>query len=103
MMLQSVAALAVVLALFAGLVWGLRRLQFRHLPQGESAMRIVQRLAIDTRHSVVEIEHHGRRYLLGVSPNGMSSLSSHGESTDLINRAADSHHPDEEGAHAEGR
>ena len=75
LMLQSLAALALVLALFAAMVWGMRRLQFRHLPQGEKAMRVVQRLAIDTRHSVVEVEHDGRRYLLGVSPSGISSIS----------------------------
>ena len=76
LMLQSVAALALVLAIFAGMVWGLRRLQFRQLPKGEAAMRVVQRLAIDTRHSVVEVDHHGRRYLLGVSPSGLTTISS---------------------------
>ena len=74
-MLQSVAALALVLALFAALVWGLRKLQFRQLPQGEAAMRVVQRLSIDSRHSLVEVEHHGRRYLLGLSPTGVSEIS----------------------------
>lgn len=76
LMLQSVAALALVLAIFAGMVWGLRKLQFRQLPKGEAAMRVVQRLAIDTRHSVVEVDHHGRRYLLGISPSGISTISS---------------------------
>ncbi len=75
LMLQSVAALALVLALFAVLVWGFRKLQFRQLPQGEVAMRVVQRLAIDTRHTLVEVEHGGRRYLLGLSPAGMSTIS----------------------------
>lgn len=74
LMLKSVAALALVLALFAVLVWGLRKLQYRQLPQGESAMRIVQRLSIDSRHSLVEVEHHGQRYLLGLSPTGMSEI-----------------------------
>ncbi|MDX8403408.1 MAG: flagellar biosynthetic protein FliO [Mariprofundaceae bacterium] len=75
LMLQSVAALALVLALFAALVWGLRKLQFRQLPQGEAAMQVVQRLSIDSRHSLVEVEHHGRRYLLGLSPTGISEIS----------------------------
>lgn len=84
LMLQSVAALALVLAIFAGMVWGLRRLQFRQLPKGEAAMRVVQRLAIDTRHSVVEVDHHGRRYLLGVSPSGMTTIaSSESQKSDL--------------------
>lgn len=82
LMLKSVAALALVLALFAALVWGLRKLQFRQLPQGESAMRIVQRLSIDNRHSLVEVEHHGQRYLLGLSPTGMSEITNGKEITD---------------------
>jgi len=75
LMLQSVAGLALVLALFAGLVWGLRKFQFRQLPQGELAMRVVQRLAIDTRHSLVEVEYGKKRYLLGISPTGISTVS----------------------------
>jgi len=74
-MLQSVAALALVLALFAALVWGLRKLQFRQLPEGEAAMRVVQRLSIDAKHSLVEVEHREKRYLLGVSPTGISSIT----------------------------
>ncbi|MES0371862.1 MAG: flagellar biosynthetic protein FliO [Mariprofundaceae bacterium] len=81
-MLKSVAALALVLALFAALVWGLRKLQYKQLPQGESAMRVVQRLSIDSRHSLVEVEHHGRRILLGLSPTGVSEISGGGNVAD---------------------
>lgn len=89
LMLQSVAALALVLAIFAGMVWGLRRLQFRQLPKGETAMRVVQRLAIDTRHSVVEVDHHGRRYLLGVSPSGITTISSSAHQASEVMDASD--------------
>jgi flagellar protein FliO/FliZ len=82
LMLKSVAALALVLALFAALVWGLRKFQFKQLPQGESAMRVVQRLSIDSRHSLVEVEHHGRRILLGLSPTGVSEISGEGKIID---------------------
>jgi len=75
LMLQSVAALALVLAIFAALVWGLRKLQFRQLPQGEVAMRVVQRLSIDSKHSLVEVEHNGKRFLLGLSPTGMTAIT----------------------------
>jgi len=75
LMLQSVAALALVLAIFAAMVWGLRKLQFRQLPQGEMAMRVVQRLSIDSKNSLVEVEHRGSRYLLGISPAGISSIT----------------------------
>jgi len=75
LMLQSIAALALVLALFAALVWGLRKLQFRQLPEGEAAMRVVQRLAIDSKHSLIEVDHRGKRYLMGLSPTGISAIS----------------------------
>jgi len=83
MMLQSLAALALVLALFAGLVWALRRLQSGQLNplksmhamhREEHAMRVVQRMSIDSRNSIVEIEHGPRRYLLGVSQAGIAVI-----------------------------
>ncbi len=77
LMLQSVMALALVLALFAALVWGLRKLQFRQLPEGEAAMRVVQRLAIDSKHSLIEVDHRGKRYLMGLSPTGISAISNY--------------------------
>ena len=93
LMLQSLAALALVLAIFAGMVWGLRRLQFRQLPKGEAALRVVQRLAIDTRHSVVEVDHHGKRYLLGVSPSGITPISSSmHQDSDLIEASDEVNH-----------
>ncbi len=93
LMLQSVAALALVLAIFAGMVWALRKLQFRQLPKGEAAMRVVQRLAIDTRHSVVEIDHHGKRYLLGVSPSGITTISgSMQQGEDMMDESSEVNH-----------
>ncbi|MBL1353176.1 MAG: flagellar biosynthetic protein FliO [Zetaproteobacteria bacterium] len=75
MMGQSIAALALVLAIFAGLVWVLKRLQQQHLPKrhkGE-AMRVVQRLSLDSQHSVVEISRGDKHYILGLS-NGHIKL-----------------------------
>ena len=75
LLLQSLTALAAVLALFAGLVWLLRRMQQR-LPAagGASRIRLAGRCAIDARHSVVEVEAGGRRWLVGVSPEGLTAL-----------------------------
>lgn len=77
MMLQSVAGLAVVLAIFGLLVWMLKRLQQQRYAHGDgSAMRVVQRFGIDAKHSVVELHHGGRSYLIGISPGGMNTIAS---------------------------
>ncbi|MDQ6966898.1 MAG: flagellar biosynthetic protein FliO [Mariprofundaceae bacterium] len=78
LMLQSVAGLAVVLAIFALLIWMLKRLQQqRYAGAPSGSMRIVQRFGIDAKHSVVELAHNGRSYLLGISPEGMTTIASH--------------------------
>ena len=75
MMLQSLAALAAVLALFAGLVWLVRRMQGSSFhPQG-GQMKVVQRLALNTKHSLVEVACGQRHYLIGLSPDGMTSIA----------------------------
>ena len=74
MMAQSLAALAIVLAIFAGLVWLLRRLQAPGLNQNGEAMRVVRRLALDSKHSLVEVRYEGHHYLIGLSPAGMTSI-----------------------------
>jgi len=73
--IQSIAALALVLALFALLVWLLRWLQERTGMKGEGAIRVLRRTMLSNKHSVVEIEHNGERMLLGLSPNNMTKLS----------------------------
>ncbi|MDX8395325.1 MAG: flagellar biosynthetic protein FliO [Mariprofundaceae bacterium] len=75
LMLQSLASLALVLALFALFVWGMRKLQYKQVPQDAKAIKLIQRMAIDTKHSVVEIEHGDQRYLLGLSSGGMAVIS----------------------------
>ncbi len=83
MLLQSLAALAAVLALFAGLVWLLRRWQQR-MPHASTGgeMRVAARCAIDARHSVVELEAGGRRWLVGVSPEGLTALGDYDPPTE---------------------
>jgi len=76
MMLQSMTALAIVLALFAALVWAIRHLQGMRYPRsGEQRLEIVHRLSLDTRHHVVEIACGERRFLIGVSPEGMTPIA----------------------------
>ncbi len=74
MMLQSIAALAVVLALFALLVWGMKRLQYRMGSPSTSNIKVLQKVSLDTRHSVVEVRHGKRCYLLGLSTDGLQVI-----------------------------
>ncbi len=75
MMIQSLAALAMVLGLFAALVWLMRRLQ-RRCPQSQTGgLRIVQRLSLDSRHHLVEVAHGGHLYLIGLYPDGMTTIA----------------------------
>jgi len=75
MMLQSLAALAAVLAVFAGLVWLVRRLHVSRFQSQEGQIKIIQRLALDTRHSLIEVACGERRHLIGLSPDGITSIA----------------------------
>jgi flagellar biogenesis protein FliO len=76
LLLQSFSALAAVLALFAMLIWMLKRLQQHRLmrtPDGQA--HITQRFAIDAKHSVVELTRGETCYLIGLSPTGMTAIA----------------------------
>ncbi len=75
MMAQSIGALALVLAIFAGLVWLIRRFQDKVVPSKEGQMQIIQRLHIDSKNSVVEIRHGKQHYLLGVGIQGIQKIA----------------------------
>ncbi|MDX8384829.1 MAG: flagellar biosynthetic protein FliO [Ghiorsea sp.] len=75
MMVQSIVALAVVLAIFAALVWGLRRFQQTTLAHQGESMAVIQRLHLDARNSVVEIRHGDQHYLLGVGQSGIQKIA----------------------------
>ena len=74
MLLQSLIALAFVLGIFALLVWGVRRLNLHNGGPKQRDFKIIQRIHIDNKHSVVEIRHKDQHYLLGLSPGGMVQL-----------------------------
>jgi len=73
MALQSLFGLAFVLGLFALLVWGMRRMQGRQI-NNPASFRVIQKIHIDNRNSIVEIRHQGRQYLLVMSPGGITQL-----------------------------
>ncbi len=75
MMAQSIGSLALVLAIFAGLVWLMRRFQDKVVPVKEGKMQVVQRLHIDSKNSVVEIKHGKQSYLLGVGVGGINKIA----------------------------
>ena len=76
MMVKSIAALALVLALFALLVWALKRLQGAHLPNPKQAgaLRIMQRLNLDAQHSMVEVSRGNSRYILALSQGNITLI-----------------------------
>ncbi len=76
MLLQSMLGLALVLGIFALLVWGMRRLNLHQGGPVQRDFQIVQRMYIDSKNSIVEVHHKGQHYLLGLSPGGMVQLRS---------------------------
>ena len=75
MMIQSIGALALVLAIFAALEWAMRRMQDGMIPQKEGKMRVVQRMHLDSRNSIVEIRHGDKHFLIGVGQGGVQKIS----------------------------
>ncbi len=67
MLLQSIAALAGVLALFALFVWGMKRFQNHSLSSNASGMRVLQRLSLDSKHSLIEVQRGNKHYILSIS------------------------------------
>lgn len=70
---RTLGALAVVLALLAGLTWLLRRSQVaRRTGRG---MGIESAMSLGERRSIAIVTVEGRRLLLGLAPNSVSLLS----------------------------
>ena len=76
MVLQSLLGLGFVLGLFALLIWAMRRMQQHTGKRATRDFKIIQRMHIDSKNSIVEIRHEGEHYLLGLSPGGMVQLHS---------------------------
>lgn len=76
MLLQSMLGLALVLGIFALLVWGMRRLNLHQGGPLQRDLKIVQRMYIDSKNSIIEVRHKDQHYLLGLSPGGMVQLRS---------------------------
>lgn len=74
MVLQSLLALAAVLGLFALMIWGMKRFQLHTGGPVQRDFKVVQRIHIDNKNSIIEVRHRGVHYLLGLSPGGMTQL-----------------------------
>ncbi len=86
LLVQTIASLALVLAIFAGLVWGLRRVQQRIVPKKDGQMQVVQRLYLDSKNSVVEIKYGHQHFLLGVGQGGVQKIGDISPQTDVLNQ-----------------
>jgi len=69
MLLKSIASLAGVLALFAVFVWAMKRFQNHTLSSNHTSnnMRVLQRLSLDSRHSLIEVQRGTKHYILSTS------------------------------------
>jgi len=74
LVIQSVTALALVLALFAMVVWLLRWMQMRTNTDIHGTIRVRQRTMLGNKHSLIEVEYAGQRLLLGLTPNAITTL-----------------------------
>ena len=70
---KAAAALALVLAMLAGLGWVLRR--SRVLGRGRKPMSIESALSLGERRSLAIVTIEGRRLLLGLAPNYVSLVT----------------------------
>ena len=76
MVIQSLLALSAVLGLFALMIWGMKRFQLHTGGPTQRDFKVIQRIHIDNKNSIIEVRHHGMHYLLGLSPGGMIQLRS---------------------------
>ncbi|PJA31386.1 MAG: hypothetical protein CO187_09700 [Zetaproteobacteria bacterium CG_4_9_14_3_um_filter_53_7] len=75
MVFQSLLALAAVLGIFALMVWAMRRVQQQTGSAGKALdFKVIQRIHIDSKNSIIEVRHRGSHYLLGLSPGGLTQL-----------------------------
>ncbi|MDX3885287.1 MAG: flagellar biosynthetic protein FliO [Sphingomonas sp.] len=78
-LLRTLGSLGVVLGLLAGALWAVRRYDLKLPgafagglgPKGDvRRVQIIERLAIDARHSVALIRHDDREHLVMLAPQG---------------------------------
>lgn len=71
--LRSFLALAIVGALLAAMVWGLKRVTDAR--KGRQLLSVESALSLGDKRSLVIVAVEGRRLLLGVAPGGVSLVS----------------------------
>lgn len=74
LMVKAVAALAAVLALFALVVWLMRRVQGGGIMPGKSPMQLEYRMNLDNRNAIAIVRCDGQRWLVGISPAGLTRI-----------------------------
>jgi flagellar protein FliO/FliZ len=79
----SFASMLLALTFVLGLAWVILRLLRSRLqgPRGakgaggDEALRFVRALPVGTRERIVIVEHRGARWMLGVTPGGISTIA----------------------------
>lgn len=89
LLIESIGALALVLAMFAGLVWLFRKFQFPVQLRAAGRMQVVQRLHLDGKNSVVEIAVGQQHFLLGVGQSGIHKIAKIDHSQSAVLPAVD--------------
>jgi len=74
LMLKSVMGLAGVLALFAFGIWLVRRFQPGLKTTGGNILVLEKRLSIDGKNAVAVIRYGCQRWLIGLSPSGLTRI-----------------------------
>ncbi len=76
MMVKSIAALGIVLALFALLVWALKRLQATQMGTSSQhgKLQVIQRISLDSQHNMVEVTRGNSRYILALSQGNVTLI-----------------------------
>lgn len=88
LMVKAVAALAAVLALFALVVWLMRRVQGGGIMPGKSPMQLEYRMNLDNRNAIAIVRCDDQRWLVGISPAGLTRI-------DRLSSADEGHAPQE--------
>ncbi len=75
-MLRFMGSMLLVLALLAGLLWGLKRLQAATLIPGGAArqLQVIEAVSVGPRQKIALVRVGSREVLVGVSPANITAL-----------------------------
>lgn len=99
--LKLAAALVLVVGVLLGLQWYLKRFRGGAVSRGNGEMEIVARRGLSPKHQLLLVRVEGRRLLIGMGPEGLSTLADFTpDDPDRKNTSDDSDTPAEGGTTA---